>query len=107
MDKLVELGDPDRLVEEEDLIVLKLDRPSTCPHRFPKRCLLDASCQLVTLNKETFVASRAFLGKQRFLSALFAGCEAFTSSNAFSSAARDILKVGHSLLIRGAFSHEA
>lgn len=99
MDKLVELGDPDRLVGEEDLIVLKLDKPSASPHRFPKRCLLDASCQLVTLNKETFVASRAFLGKQRFLSALFAGCEAFTSSNAYSSAARDILKHAKTLAI--------
>ncbi|CAN7995655.1 unnamed protein product, partial [Ixodes hexagonus] len=99
MDKLRELGDPDQLVDEEDLIVLKLDKPWSSQRPFPKRCSLDDSCQLVTLNRDAFLASRSFLSKQRILSALFAGCAAFASSNAYSATAKDVLKHAESLAI--------
>ncbi|CAN7995654.1 unnamed protein product [Ixodes hexagonus] len=99
MEKIAELADPDDVVDAEDLIVLKLDRPWSGPHPVPLGCILDVASQRVTTNQKSFVANKDNLTKQRFSAALFAGCSAFASYAALFNAAAEVLKTAETLVV--------
>lgn len=99
MELLKKFGDPDQLVTEEDLIVLRLDTPWPASRPFPERLALDASRQLIGANQETLISHREFLGRPYLPYALFCGCAAFDSSPSFEKAAVAVLKNTHTLVI--------
>lgn len=99
MDKVAELASPDDVVDAQDLVVLKLDRPWSGPHAVPAGCVLDSSSQRITTNQKSFVANKDNLTKQRFSAALFAGCSAFATYTALSNAAVEVLKKAETLVL--------
>ncbi|XP_029827689.2 uncharacterized protein LOC115312887 [Ixodes scapularis] len=99
MDKVAELANPDDVVDAQDLVVLKLDRPWSGPHAVPAGCVLDSCSQRITTNQKSFVANKDNLTKQRFSAALFAGCSAFATYTALSNAAVEVLKKAETLVL--------
>ncbi|CAN7937986.1 unnamed protein product, partial [Ixodes hexagonus] len=90
MEDIKEFGDPDKLVSEEDLILIKLDRP--CAQPLPDSLIADPTGHLISMNQKDFISCKEFLSNQHIIAALFAGCSAFDSSTSFEEAAKVILK---------------
>ncbi|CAN7994423.1 unnamed protein product [Ixodes pacificus] len=97
MEDVKQFGDPDKLISEENLIVLKLDRPWSQP--LPYKLTIDSTCQLLSMDQEGFVSCVEFLGDQPISAALFADCPAFDFSTSFDKAAELILKNAHTLVV--------
>uniref|UniRef100_V5GS92 F-box/LRR-repeat protein 15/At3g58940/PEG3-like LRR domain-containing protein n=1 Tax=Ixodes ricinus TaxID=34613 RepID=V5GS92_IXORI len=97
MEEVKEFGCPDKLLTEEDLIILKLDKP--CSQPFPDNLTVDSTGHLVSMNQKHFIRCETFLGKQHISSALFAGCSAFDSSKRFEKAAELILRNVRTLVV--------
>ncbi|CAN7947452.1 unnamed protein product [Ixodes hexagonus] len=97
MEEMTEFGDPDKLISEEDLVILKLDRP--CAQPLPDNIIIDSAGQLVSMNQERFISCKKFLSNQHISAALFAGCSAFSSSKDFNKAAELILRNIHTLVV--------
>lgn len=79
MEWLRGLGDPDKLVEAQDLVVLQLEKSLPRRHRVPEHCRLDASRLVITMDQEAFIDSRGFLSELQPHGALLAGCSQLTS----------------------------
>ncbi|CAN7937987.1 unnamed protein product, partial [Ixodes hexagonus] len=97
MEDVMNFGDPDKLMSEEDLIIIKLNRP--CSQPLPDKINVDSTAQLLSTNQEGFVSCKEFLSNQRISAALFAGCSAFDSSTTFEKAAELILKNVRALVV--------
>ncbi|CAN7978878.1 unnamed protein product, partial [Ixodes persulcatus] len=97
MEEVEEFGCPDKLLTEEDLIILKLDKP--CSQPLPDNLTVDSTGHLVSMNQKHFIGCETFLGKQHISSALFAGCSAFDSSKRFEKAAELILRNVRTLVV--------
>ncbi|KAL1419570.1 hypothetical protein MTO96_025308 [Rhipicephalus appendiculatus] len=95
-----ELGDPDELVNNEDLIVLKLEQACTNKRILPEEIGLSGDARRLSMSQQAFVTGRAFLGNLRCSAALFAGCSEFLSSKAFFETAKvRVLKNVRTLVI--------
>lgn len=93
-------GDPDELAESQELIVLILEEPWTDKGRtVPKGMMLGPDSRRLCTSEAAFRATPAFLTKQRFSAAAFAGCAKFDSSQAFLDTAKSVLQGAHTLVL--------
>ncbi|KAL1419567.1 hypothetical protein MTO96_025305 [Rhipicephalus appendiculatus] len=99
LEAIEELGDPDELVNNEDLIILKLEQACTNKRIPPEDIELSGDARRLSMCQRAFVSHRAFLGNLRYAAALFAGCSEFLSSKAFLETAKYVLKNVRSLVI--------
>ncbi|KAL1419572.1 hypothetical protein MTO96_025310 [Rhipicephalus appendiculatus] len=99
LEAIKELGDPDEVVNNEDLIVLKLEQACTNKRVLPEDIELSGDARRLSMSQQAFVTCRAFLGNLRCSAALFAGCSEFLSSKAFFETAKYVLKNVRSLVI--------
>ncbi|KAL3245704.1 hypothetical protein MRX96_058233 [Rhipicephalus microplus] len=99
LETIKDWGDLDELVNNEDLIFLKLE------HSSPSKCILTVDIGISgnilrsSISQQAFVTYRAFLGNQRYSAALFAGCKKFLSSTAFLNTAKYVLKNARTLVL--------
>ncbi|KAL1419569.1 hypothetical protein MTO96_025307 [Rhipicephalus appendiculatus] len=99
LEAMKELGDPDEVVNNEDLIVLKLKQACTNKRILPEDIALSGDARRLSMSQQAFVSRRAFLGNLRYSAALFAGCGEFLSSKAFFETAKYVLKNVRTLVI--------
>lgn len=100
MKKIREFGDPDELLEAEDLILLKLREawPSTCP--LPDGCHFASEDRLlVRTNYQSLVKHKGVLASHRLSGALFAGCKSFKSSPRLRTATAKVLGDADTLIL--------
>lgn len=94
-----ELGDPEELVNREDLIVLKLEEAWTNGRLLPEEIELSDDEARLSMSQQSFVAYREFVGNLRCSAAAFAGCRQFWSLKAFLETAKYVLKSVRSLVL--------
>lgn len=96
-----DFGDPDLLVHEENLVLLKLCKPWRTSHPLPKGCNLVDNHDSRTLRTTTdgLVCARKDLKKVGVIGALFAGCVAFGTKPAVAEAAVEVLASGSTLVL--------
>ncbi|KAL3250204.1 hypothetical protein MRX96_055594 [Rhipicephalus microplus] len=76
-------GDPDELVNNEDLIVLRLEHSSPSKRILTGDIGINGDTLRSSMSQQAFVTCREFLGNQRYSADLFAGRKEFLSSTAF------------------------
>lgn len=94
-----ELGDPEELVNREDLIVLKLEEAWTKRRLLPEGIELSDDEARLSMSEQSFVAYGEFLGNLRCSAAAFAGCREFWSLKEFLETAKYVLKNVRSLVL--------
>uniref|UniRef100_A0A1E1XEF6 Putative beta-tubulin folding cofactor e n=1 Tax=Amblyomma aureolatum TaxID=187763 RepID=A0A1E1XEF6_9ACAR len=100
MERMKKYGDPHDLLCAEDRIVLKLETPWPRDTPLPEGCSpADEGGSLMVMNQRTLASARSALRGARVSGALFAGCEAFDSSDLFERAAREVLKFAEEICI--------
>ncbi|KAH7972856.1 hypothetical protein HPB52_018045 [Rhipicephalus sanguineus] len=94
-----ELGDPDKLANSEDLIILKLEPAFTNKWTLPDDIKLSGDARRLSMGQRAFITHRALLGNLRYSGALFAGCRAFSSLRPLLETAKYVLKNVPSLVL--------
>ncbi|KAH7972015.1 hypothetical protein HPB52_005046 [Rhipicephalus sanguineus] len=94
-----ELGDPDELANNEDLIILKLEPAFTNKWTLPDDIKLSDDARRLSMGQRAFITHRALLGNLRYSGALFAGCRAFSSLRPLLETAKYVLKNVRSLVL--------
>ncbi|KAL3245693.1 hypothetical protein MRX96_058222 [Rhipicephalus microplus] len=87
-----ELGYLDEVVNDEDLIVLKLEQASPSKRFLPEDIGGSGDARRLSISQQAFVARRAFVGNLRYSAALFTGSKEFLSLKTFFETAKYVLK---------------
>ncbi|KAL3245694.1 hypothetical protein MRX96_058223 [Rhipicephalus microplus] len=82
----------DEVVNDEVLIVLKLEQASPSKRILPEDIGGSGDARHLSISQQAFVARRAFLGNLRYSAALFSGSKEFLSLKTFFETAKYVLK---------------
>ncbi|KAL3245700.1 hypothetical protein MRX96_058229 [Rhipicephalus microplus] len=99
LDTIKDWGDPDELVNNEDLIVLRLEHSSPSKRFLTVDIGINGDTLRSSISQQAFVTCRAFQGNQRYSAALFAGSKEFVPSTAFLNTAKYVLKNVRTLVL--------
>ncbi|KAH9360351.1 hypothetical protein HPB48_003546 [Haemaphysalis longicornis] len=99
MEALRALEDPDKLVSEEDLIILAMKDTWQMPRRLPAGLRPNLEGHFLSMNQKSMVTNRALLGKNNVATAVFAGCGSFETSRHLCTAAQHVLEGAETLIV--------
>ncbi|XP_075733209.1 uncharacterized protein LOC119175918 [Rhipicephalus microplus] len=93
------VGEPDKLANGEDLIILKLKEPLPNGHSVPTPLTVDTGRSVLTMCQKDLANCRGFLAKQCYSTVLFSGLPELKSTKGFLAAARDVVFKSPELII--------
>ncbi|KAL3224041.1 hypothetical protein MRX96_049649 [Rhipicephalus microplus] len=99
LETIKDWGDPDELVNNEDLIVPRLEHYSPSKRILTVDIGINGDTLRSSMSEQAFVTCRAFLGNKRSSAALYAGSKEFLSSTAFLKTAKYVLKNVRTLVL--------
>ncbi|KAH7934563.1 hypothetical protein HPB51_029071 [Rhipicephalus microplus] len=94
-----ELRYVDKVGNDEDLIVEKLEQASPSKRFLPEDIGRSGDAKRLSISQQAFVARRSFLGNLRYSAALLTGSQEFLSLKTFFETAKYVLKNARSVVL--------